>query len=152
MTCASTKISSYRSLILSSTTKQKFPGTIKRAWGVNMSMKIIMDTDKYLLNFKGYNLEHTTVDIEQLEQLENFEIRDDDVFITTYLKSGTIWTQKILRLIYSEEYQKQTRKMETADIVPFLEYNIRKIDFLRRPSPRLFTTHLPYNNTKWSQE
>ncbi|XP_049627329.1 amine sulfotransferase-like [Suncus etruscus] len=103
-----------------------------------------MDTDTYLLNFKGYNFERSLVDIELLENLEDFEIRDDDVFIITYPKSGTIWTQQILSLIYFEEDRTQTQKKETLDRAPFLEYNIRHMDFLRRPSPRLFSTHLPY--------
>ncbi|XP_049627340.1 amine sulfotransferase-like [Suncus etruscus] len=103
-----------------------------------------MDTDTYLLNFKGFNFERTLVDKDLLENLEDFEIRDDDVFIITYPKSGTIWTQQILSLIYFEEHRKQTRMMETIDLAPFLEYNIRNMDFLRRPDPRLFSSHLPY--------
>ncbi|XP_037374666.1 amine sulfotransferase-like [Talpa occidentalis] len=102
------------------------------------------NTDEYLLHFKGYNFERSLCDIDQLENLDDFEIRDDDVFIVTYPKSGTIWTQQILSLIYFEKHRKRTETMETLDRVPFLEYNIRKVNYLNRPSPRLFCTHLPY--------
>nr|XP_019596892.1 PREDICTED: amine sulfotransferase-like [Rhinolophus sinicus] len=78
------------------------------------------------------------------ENLEDFEIRDDDVFIVTYPKSGTIWAQQILSLIYFEGHRSRTEIVKTIHRVPFLEYNLNKIDFLARPSPRLFATHLPY--------
>lgn len=103
-----------------------------------------MDNDEYLLHFKGYNFERTLVDIDFLETLEDFEIRDDDVFIVTYPKSGTIWTQQILSLIFFEDHRRQTEKVETLDRAPFLEYNIRNVNFINRPSPRIFASHLPY--------
>ncbi|XP_074189577.1 amine sulfotransferase isoform X1 [Rhinolophus sinicus] len=102
------------------------------------------NTDQYILNFKGYNFNLPVVDVDFLENIEDFEIRDDDVFIVTYPKSGTIWTQQILSLIYFEGHRSRTEIVKTIDRVPFLEYNIHKIDFLERPSPRLFSTHLPY--------
>uniref|UniRef100_G1Q4E1 Sulfotransferase n=1 Tax=Myotis lucifugus TaxID=59463 RepID=G1Q4E1_MYOLU len=100
--------------------------------------------DTYLLNFKDYNFESSLVDADFIENLDDFEIRDDDVFIITYPKSGTIWTQQILSLIYFEGHRNRTEDLATLDRVPFLEYNIRKMDFLNRPSPRLFCSHLPY--------
>ncbi|XP_075410089.1 amine sulfotransferase-like [Tenrec ecaudatus] len=103
-----------------------------------------MDEDTYLLNFKGCNFERGLTDMDQLENLDNFEIRDEDVFIITYPKSGTIWTQQILSLIYYEDHRNRTSHMDSLDRAPFLEYNIRKVDFSKRPSPRLFCTHLPY--------
>ncbi|XP_036270935.1 amine sulfotransferase-like isoform X2 [Pipistrellus kuhlii] len=100
--------------------------------------------DTYLLNYKGYNFVSSLIDPDFLENLDDFEIRDDDVFIITYPKSGTIWTQQILSLIYFEGHRNRTENLSTLDRVPFLEYNIRKTDYLKRPSPRLFCSHLPY--------
>ncbi|XP_059556112.1 amine sulfotransferase-like [Myotis daubentonii] len=100
--------------------------------------------DTYLLNFKGYNFESSFVDADFLENLDDFEIRDDDVFIITYLKSGTTWTQQILSLIYFEGHRNRTEDLATLVRIPFLEYNILKTDCLNRPSPRLFCSHLPY--------
>lgn len=31
--------------------------------------------------------------------IETFETRDNDVFICTYVKSGTTWTQQIINLV-----------------------------------------------------
>ncbi|XP_077015415.1 amine sulfotransferase-like [Tamandua tetradactyla] len=102
------------------------------------------DTDLFLLNFKGFHFERTLIDVDVLENLDDFEIRDDDVFIITYPKSGTIWTQQILSLIYYEGHRNKTENVETLDRAPFLEYNIRKVDFSMMPSPRILTSHIPY--------
>ncbi|XP_077626980.1 amine sulfotransferase-like [Crocuta crocuta] len=102
------------------------------------------DLESILFKFKGYNFGQRGLDIDLIENLEDFEIREDDVFIITYPKSGTIWFQQILSLIYFEEHRKRTGNLNTVDQVPFFEYNFQKIDFAERPSPRLFSTHLPY--------
>lgn len=102
------------------------------------------NTEEYILTFKGYNFERSLVDMDLLENLDDFEIRDDDVFIVTYPKSGTIWTQQILSLIYFEKHRRRTETTDTLDRIPFFEYSIRKTDISKRPSPRIFTSHLPF--------
>ncbi|TEA32478.1 amine sulfotransferase-like [Orcinus orca] len=102
------------------------------------------NTDTYLLNFKGCYFQRSLVDVDLVEHLDDFEIRDDDVFIITYPKSGTIWTQQILSLIYFEGHRNRSELVNTCDRVPFLEYSAQKVDHVNRPSPRLFTSHLPY--------
>ncbi|XP_073432063.1 amine sulfotransferase-like [Dendrobates tinctorius] len=79
-----------------------------------------------------------------IDDIEHMKIRDDDVFLVTYPKSGTVWTQQILSLIFNEGHRNRTEQIENIKRVPWLEYNIRNVDFNSRPSPRLFTTHLPY--------
>ena len=41
------------------------------------------DEDKYLLKFKGYNFERSLVDIDFLENLDNFEF--GDVFLNIHI-------------------------------------------------------------------
>ncbi|VFV35843.1 low quality protein: amine [Lynx pardinus] len=65
-------------------------------------------------------------------------------FLSVYPRSRTSWFQQLLSLIYFEEHRKGIGNLETVDRVPFFEYNFRKMDFVERPSPRLFATHLPY--------
>ncbi|XP_005363660.1 amine sulfotransferase-like [Microtus ochrogaster] len=100
--------------------------------------------DEYLLNFRGYNFEKTLVKMNIVENMDDQEIRDDDVFIVTYPKSGTIWTQQILSLIYFEGHRNNTENIQTIDRAPFFEYNNHNVDFAKIPSPRIFSTHLPY--------
>ncbi|XP_005372261.1 amine sulfotransferase-like [Microtus ochrogaster] len=99
---------------------------------------------EYLLNFKGYNFERSLVDMNTVENMDDQEIRDDDVFIVTYPKSGTIWTQQILSLIYFEGHRNNTENIQTVDRAPFFEYNIHNVDYAKMPSPRIFCSHLPY--------
>ncbi|XP_029801395.1 amine sulfotransferase-like [Suricata suricatta] len=100
--------------------------------------------DLSLYKYKGYYFGRLELRIGLLENLEDFEIREDDVFVITYPKSGTVWFQQILSLIYFEEHRKRAGSLDTNDQVPFLEYSIKHEDIVKRPSPRLFATHLPY--------
>ncbi|XP_051020177.1 amine sulfotransferase-like [Acomys russatus] len=102
------------------------------------------DETEYLLNFKGYNFEKSLVKMDIVKNVEDFEIRDDDVFIVTYPKSGTIWTQQILSLIFFEGHRNNAENIQTIDRAPFFEYNIHNVDYAKMPSPRIFSSHLPY--------
>lgn len=46
------------------------------------------NTNEYLLNFKDCYFHCFSLKVDLLEHLDDFEIRDDDVFIIIYPKSG----------------------------------------------------------------
>ncbi|XP_070788894.1 amine sulfotransferase-like isoform X1 [Pituophis catenifer annectens] len=81
---------------------------------------------------------------EKIDSLESFEIRDDDTFIITYPKSGTVWTQNIVSLILYEGHRDGTENITLIDRAPWLEYNVYFVDLPSRPSPRVICTHLPH--------
>ncbi|XP_069091450.1 amine sulfotransferase-like [Pleurodeles waltl] len=99
--------------------------------------------DKLFLH-RGIHFLKGVITPEEIDAIEHFPIRDSDVFLVTYPKSGTVWMQQILSLIYHDGHHNKTENLETVDRAPWLEYNFKKVNFEQRPSPRLFTTHLPY--------
>ncbi|KAM6368005.1 LOW QUALITY PROTEIN: amine sulfotransferase-like [Alca torda] len=96
---------------------------------------------KYLFEYKGVYFGVNTSP-EYVASLEDFEIKDSDIFLTTYPKSGTVWTQN-LSLIIHEGHRNGTENMNTMERIPWLEYNIKNKDYAALPLPR-FATHLPY--------
>ncbi|XP_070837754.1 amine sulfotransferase-like [Chaetodon trifascialis] len=96
-------------------------------------------TDK-LCRYKNYNFGIGFTTADYIDSLQSFEVRDSDIFLVTYPKSGTIWTQQIIISICElggglNEYPNNMEQM------PWLEYKEGQ-DYALRPSPRLFTSHL----------
>ncbi|XP_066267931.1 sulfotransferase 1A1-like [Branchiostoma lanceolatum] len=86
-----------------------------------------------------------------MEMIESFEVRDDDVFIAAYLKSGTTWTQQIVSLVCADGDISEVCKVPILERTPWLEAsdkmgNSEPVPKLleNAPSPRLMKTHLPY--------
>ncbi|XP_067048563.1 amine sulfotransferase-like [Acropora muricata] len=94
---------------------------------------------------KGLNIATlNTGNPAKLEQfLSNFQTKSDDVFVVSYPKSGTTWTQEIVWQIHNEG---KVSRENIGRRVPFLEYATveytEKPDFEALPSPRLITSHL----------
>uniref|UniRef100_A0A8D2E9M4 Sulfotransferase n=1 Tax=Theropithecus gelada TaxID=9565 RepID=A0A8D2E9M4_THEGE len=120
-----------------------FPFTLTRIYQIKEDFPIFYISHTSLVKFKGYCLQYDSIDVDFLENLDEFEIRDDDVVIVTYPESGTVWCQQILSLIYFEEHWKRNEHLETLYQAPFLEYSSKNMNFCERPSPHLFATHLP---------
>ncbi|GBM09367.1 Sulfotransferase family cytosolic 1B member 1 [Araneus ventricosus] len=96
--------------------------------------------------YRGVLLQGYLVPPDVLEGLDDMEIREDDVFVITYPKSGTTWTEEIVSLIYKGG---DVRKVEKELLI----YRVHHLEvgrpfghqrFLRKlKSPRLMATHLP---------
>lgn len=83
-------------------------------------------------------------DIDLIEK--EFVAKDGDVFIVTYPRSGTTWTEQMVHLLVNKGEQGEQR---ITDAVPWLETLPHRpngmIKFLETmPQRRLFTSHLPY--------
>jgi hypothetical protein len=77
--------------------------------------------------------------------LHEFRVRPDDVFISSYPRSGTTWMQHILHVLRSRG---DVSFQHISDVVPWFERSLalgrrRARDFEALPSPRMFKSHLP---------
>uniref|UniRef100_A0A8C6VPN8 Sulfotransferase n=1 Tax=Naja naja TaxID=35670 RepID=A0A8C6VPN8_NAJNA len=99
---------------------------------------------KFLCKYKGFYFVRNQTSAENIDSIESFEIQDDDIFLITYPKSGTVWTQNILSLIFYEGHRDGTENITLIDRIPWLEYNVFQVDLTSRPSPRVICSHLPY--------
>lgn len=88
---------------------------------------------------------------EFFQEFEDMEVRDDDIFIATYPKSGTHWMQEIVHLIlvdgHVEKLGRDHRNIvaelseaRSPDDTDRVGPTLRKFKDL--PSPRVITTHL----------
>ncbi|XP_030751841.1 estrogen sulfotransferase-like [Sitophilus oryzae] len=60
---------------------------------------------------------------KEAENIYNFKLRKDDVFVITFPRSGTTWTQEMVWLLCNNlDYEKASKK-PLMDRFPFLEYN-----------------------------
>ncbi|XP_066563286.1 amine sulfotransferase [Amia ocellicauda] len=101
----------------------------------------------YLFRYKGFVFAHGDTTPEYINSLQDFEIRDSDVFLVTYPKSGTVWTQQIITLLYEGEVEEATQRAgltysNNLERMPWLEFRGDRSDYSLRPSPRLFCSHL----------
>ena len=86
---------------------------------------------------------------ERWQQLKNLPLREDDVFIVTYPKSGTTWAQQIVRLLRNGG-REDDQRLDLA--VPWIEVlgsfwsaeTDPHVDLDRLLPPRSFKSHLPY--------
>ena len=84
-----------------------------------------------------------------MDELKDFSLRPDDLFIVTYPKSGTTWLQQIVKLIRNGGKDDGTR---CNVAVPWLEARGKHMDDPKygksadeMPSPRSFSGHTPYH-------
>ncbi|XP_061427956.1 sulfotransferase 2A1-like [Lethenteron reissneri] len=81
---------------------------------------------------------------ETLGYAREFPVRSYDLFVVTYPKSGTTWMQEIVTLLYSDGDLGPVQSVPNWERVPWLEQDTGRKHLEHRASPRLITTHLPF--------
>ncbi|KAK2819458.1 hypothetical protein Q7C36_021104 [Tachysurus vachellii] len=96
-----------------------------------------------LLSYRGYVFPHFNKDgfTQFTDSVKTFQIRDDDVYVITFPKSGSVWTQRIITLLYEDEFPEAVEQ-SSYDRMPWLEFPQNGEDYNTRRSPRLFCSHL----------
>ncbi|KAJ0058265.1 hypothetical protein NL108_012408, partial [Boleophthalmus pectinirostris] len=94
------------------------------------------------IEYKGYNLNPLLTSAEHIESLQSFEMKEDDVLLVTYPKSGTIWTQQIIISIYELTGEVKESCTLNAMQMPWMEISLMKENMSKMQSPRLFSSHL----------
>ncbi|XP_051999288.1 amine sulfotransferase-like [Xyrauchen texanus] len=100
--------------------------------------------DYKLVPHRGFNLISGIHSPEEVDKIQNWEIRDSDIFVITYPKSGTIWLQQILSLIEVKGDVTATNDQLTSERIPWIELIGSHKRFDSAPSPRIRVSHLQY--------
>ncbi|KAF2886583.1 hypothetical protein ILUMI_19590 [Ignelater luminosus] len=134
--------------------------------GKIMKEKIL---NKFCKEYVSIGEDRTSMPVQYLqfaEQIKNFEVLDDDIWIVTYPRTGTTWSQEMIWMIANNlDFEGANEPLVLR--FPFLElsalfdeeklyaalkigrgiYNLNSVEFtanLKR-RPRFIKTHLPYS-------
>lgn len=93
------------------------------------------------------------------EDIASFEVRPDDIWVVTFPKCGTTWTQEMVRLLHTDLDYDRAANLKLEDCFAFIEacavfdrkelpndseYSICSVKrAAEMPSPRYIKTHLP---------
>ncbi|XP_075160850.1 sulfotransferase 1 family member D1-like [Haematobia irritans] len=87
-----------------------------------------------------------------IPEILNYPVKKDDVYIVTYIKSGTTWMQETAWLLLNNLDLEKCRNLPQMERSPFLDFHgilpsaPNGIELSKTlPSPRLLKTHMPAN-------
>lgn len=101
-----------------------------------------------LITHRGFRMIKGTHLPHEVDRIQDLQIRDSDVFVATYPKSGTIWMQQILLLL---EHKGDVNSFCTnatfsnSDLIPWIESGRQIEEFDNEKSRRYRVTHLPHH-------
>ncbi|XP_049944053.1 luciferin sulfotransferase-like [Schistocerca serialis cubense] len=92
--------------------------------------------------------------MDDLPKILDFQVRPDDVWVVTFPKCGTTWSQELVWLLMNDLDFDQAKKVPLIDRFPFLEVSAIIPQAVKKPphsldvvggmkSPRLIKCHLP---------
>ncbi|XP_038637012.1 sulfotransferase 4A1 isoform X1 [Scyliorhinus canicula] len=81
----------------------------------------------------------------KMDEIANFPVRESDIWIVTYPKSGTSLLQELVYLVNQDADPDEIGIMNIDEQLPVLEYPQPGLDIIKElTSPRLIKSHLPY--------
>lgn len=93
--------------------------------------------------YKGIPFPLAVYSPESISSTENAEVRDDDIFVVTYPKSGTNWMIEILSLIIKDGDPSWVRSVPIWQRAPWCETVVGAFSLPDESTPRLMSSHLP---------
>ncbi|XP_071511888.1 sulfotransferase 1B1-like [Diadema antillarum] len=90
-----------------------------------------------------------------IERLKTFDVREDDIWINTYSKSGTHWASEIVHLIFNDGNPDTIDRTTTQGNIEMVYFQKDSYDTSKKrhlpfykviekaPSPRIIQSHLP---------
>lgn len=97
-----------------------------------------------LCEYKGCVVSTDSVASGLMEDIANFEVQDQDIFVASFPKSGTTWLQQVVYLLFHPD-NPDSELMEWK--FPYLEHvypGLTEID-KRKNQQRFIKTHLPFH-------
>uniref|UniRef100_A0A8C4N754 Sulfotransferase n=1 Tax=Eptatretus burgeri TaxID=7764 RepID=A0A8C4N754_EPTBU len=80
-----------------------------------------------------------------MDDVGEFPVRRDDVWLVTYPKSGTSLLQEVVYVVSRGAEADESALINIDDFIPVLEYPQPGIDAIKEmPSPRIIKSHLPF--------
>ncbi|OCT79941.1 hypothetical protein XELAEV_18026757mg [Xenopus laevis] len=103
-----------------------------------------MPQDDMLLTYNGILFPKLICNPDTFKAMESFQLREDDLLLASYPKCGSNWTHQILKDLLYAVYKKD----ESTIGIPVLEFGLpdKFEKHNQEPSPRVFSTHLQYDN------
>ncbi|RUS70421.1 hypothetical protein EGW08_021820 [Elysia chlorotica] len=132
-------------VVLLSATGLRFYGRMKRrAAGVEdlQLEEYSFGRRSWLYKYRGFVFPNMF--FHQIRDIHTFDVREDDIWVVTYPKSGTTWVQEIVYLLMNDLDTEKASRTNISLRFPYFEFMEPGLKTIAEmPSPRLIKSHLP---------
>jgi hypothetical protein len=109
-------------------------------------LKTLNFIDRFLTS-RIKNLSNFLLEIKKYKYFEVFEQREDDIYVITFLKSGTTWMQMILYQMLTDGNMNFHHIYDVSPWITNESIQGKDAEIVNKlPSPRIIKTHDPYKN------